>query len=61
VVAPGDPAPRSLDPSWLAGREPLGGRATAFVCRGTSCSLAVTDVDALGALLPEPEAARSAR
>ena len=61
VAAAGEPAPPSLDPSWIAGREPLGGRPTAFVCRGTSCSLPVTDVDALGALLSEPDPARKER
>ncbi|HTY18959.1 MAG TPA: thioredoxin domain-containing protein [Myxococcota bacterium] len=63
VVAPGSPAPRSLDPAWLAGRAPLSGRPTAFVCRGTTCSLPVTSAEALGALAPEPEPdpARSVR
>jgi len=52
VAAPGAPPPPGLDPSWLAGREPAGGRATAWVCRGTSCSLPVSDPDALAAALP---------
>ena len=46
VVAPGA-APGALDPSWLAGREPAGDRPTAWVCRGTACSLPVTDPAAL--------------
>jgi len=61
VLAPGRPAPPALDPSWLAGREPVDGRATAFVCRGTTCSLPVTDPDALGPLAPGPDPARSTR
>jgi uncharacterized protein YyaL (SSP411 family) len=52
VVAPGAAAPAGLDPAWLAGRTPAGGRATAWVCRGTSCSLPVTDPEALAPLPP---------
>src|SRR5690606_11023707 len=52
VVAPGAPAPAGLDPSWLAGRTPADEHATAWVCRGTTCSLPVTDPDALAALPP---------
>ncbi len=52
VAAPGAPAPAGLDPTWLAGREPEAGRATAWMCRGTSCSLPVTDPEALLPLLP---------
>jgi uncharacterized protein YyaL (SSP411 family) len=50
VVEPGAPAPPALDPSWIAGREAVGGRATLFLCRGTTCSLplhAPGDLDAL--------------
>jgi uncharacterized protein YyaL (SSP411 family) len=50
VVRPGAPAPAGLDPGWLAGREPRGERPTAWVCRGTRCSLPVTDPDGLVAL-----------
>jgi uncharacterized protein YyaL (SSP411 family) len=53
VAAPGA-RPAGLDPAWLAGREPDGGRPTAFVCRGSACSLPITDPAALasaGALL----------
>jgi uncharacterized protein YyaL (SSP411 family) len=53
VAAPGAP-PAGLDPSWLAGREPVGGRPTAWVCRGTSCSLPVTDPGHLAPLAPQP-------
>ncbi len=42
VVAPGAAAPAGVDPSWLAGREARGGRATAYVCHGQSCSLPIT-------------------
>ncbi|MDJ0865962.1 MAG: thioredoxin domain-containing protein [Myxococcota bacterium] len=43
VAAPGAAAPPQLDPTWLAGREPQDGRPTAYVCRGVTCSLPVTD------------------
>ncbi|MGH0028252.1 MAG: thioredoxin domain-containing protein [Myxococcota bacterium] len=46
VCAPGE-VPDGVDPSWLAGRDPVDDRATAYVCRGTTCSLPVTDADAL--------------
>jgi hypothetical protein len=52
VAAPGAAPPAGLDPAWLAGRTPEAGRATAWVCRGTSCSLPVTDPEALAPLLP---------
>jgi uncharacterized protein YyaL (SSP411 family) len=53
LVCPPDAGPPlGLDPSWLAGREPAAGRATAWMCRGTSCSLPVTDPEALLPLLP---------
>ena len=44
-----------IDPNWLAGREPVDGRATAYVCRGTSCSLPITDPADLAPLDPSPE------
>jgi len=59
VWAAGAPAPPALDASWLAGRQPLAGRPTAFLCRGTSCSLPVGDPEALAALLREPDPARN--
>ncbi|RIK91864.1 MAG: hypothetical protein DCC71_24785 [Proteobacteria bacterium] len=49
VAAPGA-QPAALDPAWLAGRDAIGGRATAYVCRGTTCSLPVHDPDALAPL-----------
>jgi uncharacterized protein YyaL (SSP411 family) len=50
VATPGAPAPEGVDPSWLAGREALDGAPTAYVCRGTTCSLPVTDPDTLAPL-----------
>ncbi|MGH0038200.1 MAG: thioredoxin domain-containing protein [Myxococcota bacterium] len=43
VAAPGAPAPEGLAGSWLEGREPERGLATAYVCRGRECSLPVHD------------------
>jgi uncharacterized protein YyaL (SSP411 family) len=50
VVAPGAAPPPGLDPTWLAGREPSGGRPTAWICRGVACSLPVTEPEALAPL-----------
>jgi uncharacterized protein YyaL (SSP411 family) len=47
VVAPGADAPAGVDAGWIRKREPLGDQPTAFVCRGTVCSLPVTDPDEL--------------
>ena len=33
----------ALDPAWLLGRTAIDGRATAYICRGTTCSLPITD------------------
>jgi len=41
VWKPGGERPRAVAASWLAGREANGGRATAYLCRGTICSLPV--------------------
>jgi hypothetical protein len=49
VAAPGAAPPASLDRTWLVGREAIGGRATAYICRGTTCSLPIHEPDALGA------------
>jgi uncharacterized protein YyaL (SSP411 family) len=51
VLAPSGQAPPGVDPAWLAGRAPVGGRATAYVCRGVTCSLPVTDPEELDACL----------
>jgi uncharacterized protein YyaL (SSP411 family) len=51
VAAPGAPPPPGIDPTWLAGRGLAGGRPAAYVCRGTTCSLPLTDP---AALLPLP-------
>jgi uncharacterized protein YyaL (SSP411 family) len=50
VLRPGQPAPEGVDASWLAGRDAVGGRATAYVCRGTTCSLPATQPDAIAPL-----------
>jgi uncharacterized protein YyaL (SSP411 family) len=50
VTAPGRPAPPGLDPAWIQGRGLVDGRAAAYVCRGSSCSLPVTDPEALAPL-----------
>jgi uncharacterized protein YyaL (SSP411 family) len=51
VSAPGAPVPAALDPSWLRGRDAIGGGATAYLCRGTTCSLPVHEPDALDPLV----------
>jgi uncharacterized protein YyaL (SSP411 family) len=53
VVEPGV-RPEWLDPLWLEGREAPLGTPTAYVCRGTVCSLPATDPDDLE---PPPAAA----
>ena len=47
VVAPGETLHEELDPSWLRDRPAVDGRPTAYVCRGTTCSLPVHDPEAL--------------
>jgi uncharacterized protein YyaL (SSP411 family) len=42
VAAPGS-APPGLDPTWLAGRTLSSGRPAAYLCRGTTCSLPITE------------------
>jgi len=61
VVAPGAAPPAALDRAWLVGRHAVGGRATAYVCRGTTCSLPVHEPDALAALSTSPLASGSLR
>ena len=43
AIAPDEAAPAGVSPDWLAGRDALDGRATAYVCLGTRCSLPVQD------------------
>jgi uncharacterized protein YyaL (SSP411 family) len=50
VAAPGAKTPAGVDASWLEGRTPLAGAPAAFVCRGSVCSLPVTEPAALAAL-----------
>ena len=52
VAAPGAAVPAGVDPSWLAGRDAPDGTPTAYVCRGTVCSLPATTPEALAALAP---------
>ena len=47
VVPPDGPHPKGIDPDWLRGREARDGRATAYLCRGTTCSLPIHDASAL--------------
>jgi uncharacterized protein YyaL (SSP411 family) len=49
IAAPGE-TPALVDPTWLAGRDARGGLATAYVCRGTTCSLPITDASQLAPL-----------
>jgi uncharacterized protein YyaL (SSP411 family) len=53
LAAPGEPQP-GLDPAWLAGREAPDGTPTAWVCRGTECSLPVSDPEKLADALLGP-------
>ncbi len=55
VVGPGEDLPAS-HPGH--GKGQVGGRATAYVCSGTTCSLPVTEAGALTAALQRPAGAR---
>ncbi len=44
------PARSAISPHWRLGREAIGGRATAYLCRGFECSLPVHTPDELAAL-----------
>ncbi len=48
VVGPGDALP---DGHPAAGKEPRDGQPTAYVCRGTTCSLPITEPDELARAL----------
>jgi uncharacterized protein YyaL (SSP411 family) len=52
VIDPGAPCPAGLATSWLEGRGQEGGKATAYICRGVTCSLPVTEPEALEPLPP---------
>jgi uncharacterized protein YyaL (SSP411 family) len=47
VVPPGAAPPDGVDPDWLRSRDAIDGRATAWVCRGTECSLPVVEPEEL--------------
>ncbi len=50
VRLPGDGTlPAGLSPAWAEGRSAQDGVATAFICRGQTCSLPITDASALAA------------
>ncbi len=55
VIAPGAALPTEHPAS---GKGQVDNRATAYVCTGQTCSLPVTDPDALLRLLPSPDAAQ---
>jgi uncharacterized protein YyaL (SSP411 family) len=54
VCAPGE-RPGGVDPAWLAGRDPQDGKATAYVCRGRTCSLPITESAELSPLAADAE------
>jgi len=47
LVAEPGAAPLGVDPTWLAGRDRVDGRPAVHLCRGTACSLPVTEPEAL--------------
>ncbi|MEZ4278859.1 MAG: thioredoxin domain-containing protein [Myxococcota bacterium] len=51
VSAPGADPPTGVSAEWLVGREAREGRATAYLCRGTICSLPVQSTSELVAEL----------
>jgi uncharacterized protein YyaL (SSP411 family) len=52
IVACEDTLAAGVDPSWLRGREAQGQRAALYLCRGTSCSLPVTEPDEIAGASP---------
>ena len=50
VLAPGAARPVGVGAEWLRGREPEKGRATAWICQGTRCSLPTHDPRAIAPL-----------
>jgi uncharacterized protein YyaL (SSP411 family) len=53
VSEPGKAAAMGIATDWFAGREAIEGRATAYVCHGTTCSLPVHEPKDLIAELPQ--------
>jgi len=54
VTRPGQKTPPGISPEWLAGRDRIDGRATAYVCHGTTCSLPVHEPrDLVAELVPQ--------
>ncbi|MBW2542119.1 MAG: thioredoxin domain-containing protein [Deltaproteobacteria bacterium] len=43
-------APVGVDPAWISGRDRVDGRPTAYVCRGSECSLPAVSPDELATL-----------
>ena len=43
VIQPGESEALGVSPDWLAGRDAIDGRPTAYVCHGQTCSLPVHD------------------
>jgi uncharacterized protein YyaL (SSP411 family) len=46
-VAPGLSTLKGVDPTWLSGRVAVDGKPTAYLCHGTTCSLPVTEPEAV--------------
>jgi uncharacterized protein YyaL (SSP411 family) len=46
IAAPGR-APAHVDASWITGRGPVNGQPAAYLCRGTTCSLPITNPEDL--------------
>jgi uncharacterized protein YyaL (SSP411 family) len=47
LVSAAGEVPAGCDPAWLEGRGLVNGQAAAYICRGVTCSLPVTDPEAL--------------
>ncbi len=59
VAPPGGPRPARVDPGWFEGRDADVPEPTAYVCRGTTCSLPVTRPEQLQPLGAPPSDASS--
>jgi hypothetical protein len=53
VVEPGQAVAEEIAADWISGRDAIGGRATAYVCHGTTCSLPVHEPKELVAELEQ--------